>query len=361
MNNFWIGGTERLLFDLVTTLSVTHKVGIVTVLGSGPLESEFRKIPVQTYHASPMFFTYKTRWSKIFWLITSPVTFIRLVIFMIKVKPDVILTSLYHADVLGIFAAWLTGVPKRILIQHDVQKFSFPRKYLRFWLALNLTTYVVAISHTVREFLAIYWHIPQNKMTVIHNGVNINKFENAFKPSNEKEIVFGVIGRLESVKGHRFFLQALKILKQEGLEPKVILAGDGTLRKDLEEYAKKNLLQRVEFMGAVTDTSQFFKLIDILIVPSLEEGFGLVVLEGLAARKTIIASDIGAFRELIIHGKTGVLFKNKDAGDLADILKQFILQPRLIEEYCQNIEIWMREIGHKYDIKSSAAEYEKLF
>ena len=361
MNNFWIGGTEQLLLGLTTALSVDYHVAAVTVLGTGPLEPEFKKIPVSIYHASPAFFSSKKFIFKLLWLLAAPITFIRLVIFLRKVKPDVVLTSLYQADVLGIFAAWITGIPKRILIQHDIQRLGFFRKYLKRWLALRLATQIVAVSKVVKNFLISSLRVPENKITVIYNGINIAKFEKAVKPSVEKEIVFGIIGRLEPVKGHKLFLQALKILHKENLAPKVIFAGDGTEKKALEKYIQSNSLRNVKFVGPVTDVSGVLKLIDILVVPSIKEGFGLVLLEGLMARKVIIASDIEACRELLVSGETGVLFENKNAEQLADAMRSFILAPALIEKYHRNLAKWILETGPRYDIKNLATKYRKLF
>ena len=361
MNNFWLGGTEQLLLGLMAALSIDYQVAAVTVLGAGPLESEFKKIPVSIYHASPVFFVSKKFIVKLLWVIAAPVTFIRLVIFLRKVKPDVVVTSLYQADVLGIFAAWLVRIPKRILVQHDIQWLGFFRKYLKWLLALRLATHIVAVSAVVKNFLALPLRVPENKITIIYNGINVAKFEKAAKPLIKQDIVFGIVGRLEPVKGHKLFLQALKILQKENLAPKVIFAGDGTQKKDLEQYIQSNSLRNVEFVGPVTDVSGVLKLIDILVVPSAEEGFGLVLLEGLVSRKIIIASDIEACRELLAPGETGILFENKNTEQLAGAMRAFILEPTLAKSYHRNIEKWIHETGPKYDIKNLATKYQKLF
>src|SRR3989338_8934108 len=161
MNNFWVGGVERLLSDLTKTLSATHDVQVVTVLGSGLMESEFC-VPV--HHTSPVVFADKKLYFKFFWLMAAPVTFIRLVIFFNKVKPDIVITSIYQADVLGVLGAYICGVKKRVVIQHDVQKFGFFRKKFKFLFSLNLATDIIAVSNTVGDFLASYWHIPPSKI-----------------------------------------------------------------------------------------------------------------------------------------------------------------------------------------------------
>lgn len=361
MNNFWIGGAERLLLDLVAVLCLTYQVEIVTVLGPGPLKPEFDRLSVGVSHMSPMIFANKKLPFKLFWILAAPITLLRLVIFLFKVKPDVVITSLYQSDILGIMGAYFCGVKKRIVIQHDVQTFGFLRKYFKIFCALRLTTNVVAISGAVEDFLVSYFKVPKQKIVFIQNGIDIEKFKNAIKPLNEKEIVFGIISRLEPVKGHIYLLKALKILKDSyKLEPKVMIAGDGSLRKYLAEYVKVNLLKKVEFLGSVADVSQFLKSIDISVVPSIEEGFGLVVLEGLASRKTVLVSDIKAFQELIQSGKNGVLFKMGNAEDLAHELKKLIDQPSLVASYIKNIDLWMSQTGFKYDIRYIASEYRKI-
>ncbi len=362
MNNFWIGGTEKFLLGLIAEFCRTNEVHIATVLGGGPLEPEFKKMPVSIFHASPVIFANKRLPLKLFWLLAAPVTLIRLLIFLLKVKPDAVISSLYQSDILGMSAAHLSGVKKRILVQHDIQKFGFLRKYFKSLFALHRATSIIAVSDSVRGFLVSYWRVPVEKITVIPDAINFENFASAVKPLDKKNITFGIIGRLEPVKGHRCFLEALAILKEKyKIEPKVIVAGGGPIEKDLKVYREANSLNKVEFWGPVLDAREFFRQVDVAVFPSLEEGFGLVVLEALAAKKLVVASAIGSFREIIQPGSNGILFPVDDREALAAVLKSLLDEPDRIEKYKTNLALWFEQVGYKYDLGRAKDQYEKLF
>ena len=259
-------------------------------------------------------------------------------------------------------AAHLSGVKKRILVQHDIQKFGFLRKYFKSLFALHRATIIIAVSDSVRGFLVSYWRVPVEKITVIPDAINFENFASAVKPLDKKNITFGIIGRLEPVKGHRCFLEALAILKEKyKIEPKVIVAGGGPIEKDLKVYREANSLNKVEFWGPVLDAREFFRQVDVAVFPSLEEGFGLVVLEALAAKKLVVASAIGSFREIIQPGSNGILFPVDDREALAAVLKSLLDEPDRIEKYKTNLALWFEQVGYKYDLGRAKDQYEKLF
>lgn len=360
MNNFWLGGTEKFLLGLLSKLSSQYEIKIATVLGPGELEPQFRKLPLTITHLSPVIFANRKLPLRLFWLLAAPITFLRLLIFLIKVKPDAVVTSLFQSDVLGIFAARLAGIKKRILIQHDVQKLNPFRWRLKYLLAVQRATGFVAVSAAVKNFLVSYWRVPEKKGVVIGNGIDFTSF--AFlKKGDENDIVFGVLGRLEPVKGHRTLLEALILLKEKSnLSPRVILAGGGSLENELKIFASSHSLQNVLFMGSLLDPRKFFELIDVAVFPSLEEGFGMVILESLASMKIILASDIAPFREIIGEEETGAFFRPGDRDALAELIKFILENPAKREEYLRNIKGWLSGPGGKYDLENVAASYKAI-
>jgi len=361
LNNFQVGGVERLLLDIISELSTQYNISVVTVIGSGPLFSAFQSIPVKIYRAGIPYFSGKKLPLKLFMILLAPITLIRLILILKRVNPDMVFTSLYQADLLGIFSAKLAGIRKRILIQHDVQNLGFFRKSFKYFFAIKYTTHIVAVSDAVKMFLMSGRNIPLEKLSVIKNGIRIDKFTTAVKSESGEELTIGIMGRLEQIKGHIYFLRALKILKNENnLEPEVIVAGDGTIRKDLETYAKDNLLTKVRFLGMVAEPENFLKQIDVLVVPSTEEGFGLVALEGLVGRKIVLASDLPTFREFIQSGNNGILFPARDSKELAHKLHELIITPDLVKQYRIRLEKWARDEGPMYDIKNITAQYQRI-
>jgi glycosyltransferase involved in cell wall biosynthesis len=114
----------------------------------------------------------------------------------------------------------------------------------------------------------------------------------------------------------------------------LILAGEGERRHALEELAQSlNIADAVHFIGWRTDIPAIINQLEILIVPSLWEGFGLVTLEGMALSKPIIASKVSALPEIVIHGESGLLVPPADAPALAAALLHLLESPELARTF----------------------------
>ncbi|MBX4210745.1 glycosyltransferase family 4 protein [Candidatus Parcubacteria bacterium] len=363
LNNFLIGGVEQLVLNLATNLSAAgHLVEVVAVLGGGPLEKEFESRHIPIHHVFPSKHFSTNLFFKILWLSAVPLTLLRTIFILKKISPDLVATSLYQADILGIIGAYVCGIKKRILIQHDTAEFSALRKWIKQFFALRLATAIVCVSGITRSFMIAYFRVKPEMIKIIYNGIDMAKFAKGKKLTSNKELVFGIIGRLEPVKGQIVLLKALEILKRKsGLTLVVLVVGQGSQEKVLKQFAKDHALESTMFIGSTSNTAETLASIDVLIVPSQREGFGLVVLEGLAAGKTIVASDIAAFTELIRPNVNGILFEKDKPDQLAAILKKLITEPTLIDKLKTGVEAWAKEVGYTYDIEHTTREYEKLF
>lgn len=364
INNFLVGGVERLFFDIISFFDKEkYDVQIVTVFGTGPLENSFRDLGIPIYFAGPSCsFSYKLLF-KFYWLLISPITLIRITFFLIKSKPDVVITSLYQADILGMIASKIVGIKKRILVQLDVIKLSRLAYFIKKKSALLFSTQIVSGSETIKKFLVEYFKVKNEKIITIYNGINYERFEKGRKLTPiSGSLVIGIVGRLEEVKGHIYLLEALKILKEKyKLLPITLLAGDGSLRNNLEKYTTENNLSAVEFLGNIDNVPEFLPQIDILIIPSLSEGFGLVVLEGMVSGKIVIASDIKVMKELIKDGETGLLFKSKNAESLAEVLLKVLRDKESCKKIKDNAILFTKQNKEIFGIHDVSKKYQKLF
>jgi glycosyltransferase involved in cell wall biosynthesis len=361
LNNFLIGGTERVLLEILKNFDRnSFEINIIPVFGSGSMESDFKKLGIPIFFAGPKKYP-SSFFLKIVWILSIPIILLRLIVFFKKSKPDVVITSLYSADVLGIFAAWLSRVQKRIIIYHDVHKMSVTRQFLRKILALNLSHKVIAVSSNVKNFLINYWKIPNNKVEIIFNGIDFQQFELG-KKSSSSDLVLGFIGRFVQEKDPKCLLKSLAVLKNRyKLEPKMIMVGSGELELSLKEFVNHDNLNNIQFTGWTDDVIEWLKKIDILVVPSREEGLPLIVLEGLAANKLIVASDIEPMKELISPGDNGILFKVGDFNSLSEKLKDLLNNPSLVKKYYNNISRWINQNKQLFDIKNITQRYSEVF
>ena len=106
---------------------------------------------------------------------------------------------------------------------------------------------------------------------------------------------------LEERKGHRFLLDAARVLKDRGRKIQYVFAGDGSHKTQLQSLVQTlGLREEVSFVGFVKDVPRFLSSIDVLVLPSLYEGLGVAALEGMAAGKPVVATRVGGLAESIV-------------------------------------------------------------
>ncbi len=135
------------------------------------------------------------------------------------------------------------------------------------------------------------------------------------------EDVLLFVGRLVEKKGIRFLIEALSRIKNEYPEIKLLIIGDGNMRGSMMGLCKNlNLTDNVIFLGLLPhrDLPRYFATADVFVLPSLSEGFGLVLIEAMSCGTIPIATDLPAFADTIKHGVTGFLVKQANAGEISD-------------------------------------------
>ncbi len=154
------------------------------------------------------------------------------------------------------------------------------------------------------------------------NAVDMTNFShlkvNPVKTAPRKPPVIGALGRLHEIKGYDVLLRAAAKLRDRGVDFRLKLAGDGPEMGALQQLTESlGLRDRVEFTGWVANPGDFLKTIDLFVVPSRYESFGLVVIEAMAAGVPVITSDIEGPCEILKGGVLGTLFRSEDDSDLA--------------------------------------------
>lgn len=359
VNNFMIGGAERLIVELVAGLKDRFDVSVVCVCGAGPLDGRLKEMRMLVYYTGSRRMA-SSRFFEIVWILRLPITFFKTVRFFFRLKPDVVVTSLYQADILGGLAAYLTGVGKRIVIQHDHE----PMGGLIRWLkrkVMTLSSGVIANSKATENFLKDYWGVDQQKITVIPNGVSLERFrETSQRDVNTLKthaVSIGALGRLEPVKGLNCLIEAVDLLKKDGLSPAVCIAGTGSREASLKKAVMEKGLSNVRFLGMAEDPAIFFQGVDVVVIPSLREGFGLVALEALLSETCVVASDIPSFRALITNGRNGFLFPPQDQELLARILKNLISDRTILQGIRHGIKEWIETESWQYGAKVMIEKY----
>lgn len=175
---------------------------------------------------------------------------------------------------------------------------------------------VVAVSDAVREHCIDRGAAPA-KVVVVHNGVSHSRFPATDEPDDDTLRIL-CVGRLIANKGPQLLLSAARMLVERNVSFTVTFVGDGPLRSTIERQA---VGLPVTCVGASDEVSRWMQSSHVVVRPSYTEGLPLTVLEAMASRRCVVASDIAANREIISHGETGLLHTCGDATSLADELQ----------------------------------------
>lgn len=150
-------------------------------------------------------------------------------------------------------------------------------------------------------------------------------------------IKLGVLARLESEKGIDILIKAASFLKKENIDFTIIIGGTGSKEKYLKDLVRNlNLSKNIKFLGWVDNKTDFFNEIDIFIVPSRNEPFGIVYLEAIVFQKPIISSKNDGSDEILEHQKNALIFENGNEKDLAEKIKELAGNKILKETLAQN-------------------------
>lgn len=243
-------------------------------------------------------------------------------------KPDLVHT---HASFSARLAAKMLHIPV-VYTRHSV--FPNPPEIthgfgkLKNGLINNLTANrIIAVAGAAKENLTEAG-VSKRKITVVPNGVDAirrysgEEMEKArtFYNLAPNNFVFAMIARIEDIKGHTFFLQAAEKIKDKYPEARFYICGTGGYAENVKNEIKmRNLSDCVMYLGHVQDVTSVMNIIDVNVNCSYgTEATSLSLLEGMSVGKPIIASDYGGNPELVHDGENGLLFKSKNADELAD-------------------------------------------
>ncbi len=237
--------------------------------------------------------------------------------------------------------AWFLSDTNRVHGEHGRDVFDIEgknRKYnlLRKVMSLFIDRYI-AVSKDLQHWLLETVGIAQDKVIHIYNGVDQDLFrpgDNA-KPGiapagflSQESFVIGTVGRLAAVKDQATLISAFKGLLDQNPENKLdfrlVIAGDGPMRKHLEELISLwDLTEFVWITGERNDISELLKLLDVFVLPSLGEGISNTLLEAMATGLPVVATDVGGNPELVEDGVNGRLVPKGDPAAITACLQEF--------------------------------------
>jgi glycosyltransferase involved in cell wall biosynthesis len=262
-------------------------------------------------------------------------------------RPTILHTHTAKAGAVGRIAALLAGDARPPIVVHTfhghvLRGYFNPFTTLGFrtlerWLA-RVTTALVAVSPEVRDDLVKLGVAPASKFTVVRLGIELDERTGGDEEARRETrrllgvspdgFVVGWVGRMTAVKRTDDVIRALQKLVERGVDAQLLLVGDGPDREHLERYAHElGVVRRCLFLGYQDDVARYYNAIDALLLPSVNEGTPVSVIESLAAERPAVATRVGGVPDVIRNGVDGFLVDVGDADALAERLAELAADP----------------------------------
>lgn len=278
---------------------------------------------------------------------------------------DVIHTHMSRAHSFGVLLKWLTGVPV-VATAHN--------RYVQLHWPFN--DFVIANSRATEAYHRRHNRVPADRIQTIHCFVDVERFSQAGERDRRAirtelrqtrdEFVVGVIGEVIARKGQLHLAQALPELARRIPELRVVLIGrfhrsEKYVRRMRRIQTRHGLYRRVRWLGRRSNVHQHMAAMDVVLVPSTEEPFGLVAVEAQLAGTPVIATRVGGLPEIVQHERNGLLIPSGDPVALAAAVER-IYRDRLLRENLvrQGREDAMTRFAPQRLTREVVAIYERL-
>jgi glycosyltransferase involved in cell wall biosynthesis len=222
---------------------------------------------------------------------------------------------------------------------------------------------VVAVSEAIAKSL-VRSGLGAHRVQVIANGIDFNQWPlpapvQRVETGARKKTVVGVVGRLVPQKGHIYLLQAAQSILSAFPQVEFLFVGDGPERARLEQAtASLGLSSNVRFAGQKSDMATVYAGIDILVLPSINEGMPMTLIEALAAGCPVVATAVGDVEKLIRDGETGLLVEPRNPDALSSAIAKLLSDPVLCLRFAE--EGRKRVLAH-FSARAMADEYREVY
>ncbi|MCK4994633.1 MAG: glycosyltransferase family 4 protein [Candidatus Omnitrophica bacterium] len=258
-----------------------------------------------------------------------------------KEKFDIVHTHTAKAGCLGRIAAKLAGIKVIVHTSHGHNFYGYFNPVFSKCLVCverilsSLTDKIITLTMLEQRDLLRFKVAAKEKIEVAHTAVessNINKEDLQKSVLLKKElginngkIIVGMVGRLELIKGVKYFIEAAIQIADKFKNVQFLLVGEGSLKQDLEQRVKQAKLEdRFVFSGWREDVIDIMLLMDMMVLASLNEAVGIVLIEAQGLGIPVIASAVGGIPEVVEDGKSGILVAPKDINGFYDAMALLI-------------------------------------
>lgn len=288
-------------------------------------------------------------------------------------RPDIVHTHTSKAGVLGRISAYICNVKRIVHTPHGhvfyghfsplkSRCFMFLEKILGF-----ITSKIIALTKGEKDDYLKYRIYPKSKIEVIHSGVNVEEFRRPatmveFKKKalgiGSHESIIGTAGWISQQKGSMDLLFAMEDVWEKYPDCRLLFAGRGPLEPLLKEMAiKMKRADKVLFLGWRNDMPDIMHLIDIFVLPSLNEGMGRVIVEAMCSGKPVIASRTGGIPDLVKDGINGYLITPGNREEISSAIIKLLTNPHISKQMGEK----GRELSLRFDVHYMIEKTDSLY
>jgi glycosyltransferase involved in cell wall biosynthesis len=352
------GGAQEALLSLVKYCDRRRfHVEVATLHGQGHYWESFRRLAVPLQSLSPHKYV--------------PLYLTRLFHLLRAGNFDLIHCHLTASNLIAKPLAALLGVS--LIFNYDQNDMYRTQQKTRLRLdrlANLLTDHIIAVSASTRDFLIQQEGVPADKITIIYNGVDLERFQAApDSPTRatwrhtwglpENTPVIAGVGRLRQQKNFPLFLrvarEVLRAIPQAGF----VIAGEGPGRPDLEKLARDlGIASQVHFLGYVNDMTELYAGVDMLLMTSLSEGTPLTVLEAMAMGVPVVATRVDGMAEVLEDGVDAYLVPPGDLGACARRICRLLQDQVLARQFSQ---AGQKKVRDHYSALSMTRQLENIY
>ena len=308
------GGAEQVVVQLALALqdSGAHSVVFVPANGEGWLAHQLRGSGVSIEH----------------FIVDRPISSScahALVAALRRQRVDVVHSHEFSMAVYGAWSCWRAGLPHVITMHGSTYYAGRLRRRLAMRAAVAMSGRTVAVSNALAATMSRQLLIARSRISMIPNGVCCARSGSANLRAElglaEADRLLVSIGNLYPVKGHRYLLEAMALIRESHPRVHLAIAGRGELEETLRAQVRSaGLDARVHLLGLRSDVTGILAAADVFVLPSLSEGLPLALLEAMAAGRPIVATAVGEISTALAGGEAGMLVQPADARGLASAL-----------------------------------------
>lgn len=307
----WLAGTEIASYNIAKTLAKKgHEIHVITYLDAG-----FQKKEIRDNFCIHRIYLKKIRFigTISFWYNT----FLEIK----KINPDLIHVQAISAAIPGLFTKIVLKKPYVVWGQgSDVY---LPSRFTKLTskIVLQNASTIIALSEDMRTKMCKI--CKRKDIVILPNGIEIENFKNIRSQKQQKKIEKSIlfVGTLRPVKGVKYLIQAMRFINEKSPNTNLIIIGDGPDRNELEALVHEfNLEACTHFIGKVSNQEipEYMAQADVFALPSLSEGFPLVIAEAMASGLPIVTTNVGGLPELIKNGENGFVVDSRSPRALAE-------------------------------------------